>query len=158
MGGNYEEMQQDAVPMEVEQDPPDNDDKEPVSKGRKDDKEPVSKRRKIGGSKRRKSKCKKSKKRKSKRKTHRKKNPKRNKLGGFELPRGYESCEGCKCIRKIDNEISPDPRRGPPPFPDMGAIRINNSDINDDNNNNPGDDDKPPLIKKYESRKIRRIR
>lgn len=114
-----------------------------------------SKRRKSKRNKSKRKQRRKSKKRKSKRKTYRKKNPKRNKIGGFELPPGYENCEGCKCIRKIDNddddEIFPDPGRGPPPFPDMGAVRINNGDINDDNiyyeydnnNNNPGDEDKP---------------
>lgn len=67
MGGNHEEIQQDAVPMEIDQDPMankrerDNDD---------EDVEPVSKRRKRGGSKRKKSKRRKikSKRRKSKKK------------------------------------------------------------------------------------------
>ena len=113
-----------------------------------------SKRRKSKRNKSKRKQRRKSKKRKSKRKTYRKR-IKRNKIGGFELPPGYESCEGCKCIRKIDNddndEIFPDPGRGPPPFPDMGAVRINNNNDDniyyeyDNNNNNPGDNDKPPF-------------
>jgi hypothetical protein len=191
MGGNYEEirndipqpyyehiivqqgdppdniivrLQGDGDPMEVEQEPRAN--KRGIDDG--GDERPVSKRRIRGGSKRIKSKHRKSKKRKSKRKkTYRKKKSKRNKIGGFDLPPGYENCEGCKCIRKIDNdEIFPDPGMGPPPFPDMQGIRINNNNndnniyYDNNNNNKPDDNNKPPLkssMKPREKKRRKRI-